>query len=523
MHAWLNIHTTLKDARAVFAQSLTQAAQAQKTTLQDILKTHADTHWGQRHGFNNISTYAQFCAQVPVQQYEDLATDIAAEAAGQRNTLCRDLRFFEHTGGSHSGGKCIPYTDSALNALQRALRPWLADLLHTRPGIMDGRAYWSISPATRAASQTLGPKNDALFFGEALAGDILSTLAVPSEIGAVHDIEQWRLLTLYYLLRAQDLRFISIWSPSFLLELLHGLSAQAETLLRALHDGRAPQHDGTLQGMARATPDNAARARQVAQALRAQPIDTTVLWPALDTLSCWADASAARFINTLQTHFPQAQIQPKGLLSTEGVVSIPWSGAQDPVLSVTSAFYEFVDTQGDIKRCHELQTHKQYRVIMTTYGGLYRYDTADIVQITGWHHSTPMLRFIGRAGTVSDLCGEKLTEPFVNAQLFDIRGFCLLAPSAGERCAYTLYLDAACEQTHQGEDLAQRIDKRLRKNPQYDYARTLGQLGALELAYAHTPAARYQHYRLAQGQQLGDIKPPTLSADAQWQTRFDLL
>lgn len=51
--------------------------------------------------------------------------------------------------------------------------------------------------------------------------------------------------------------------------------------------------------------------------------------------------------------------------------------------------------------------------MITTAGGLYRYDLGDQIRCIGHQGATPRLVFEGRAGLVSDLVGEKLNEAFV--------------------------------------------------------------------------------------------------------------
>ena len=52
-------------------------------------------------------------------------------------------------------------------------------------------------------------------------------------------------------------------------------------------------------------------------------------------------------------------------------------------------------------------------MILTTSGGLYRYRLKDIVRVTGFAGSVPLIKFMGKQDKVSDLFGEKLNERFV--------------------------------------------------------------------------------------------------------------
>ena len=46
--------------------------------------------------------------------------------------------------------------------------------------------------------------------------------------------------------------------------------------------------------------------------------------------------------------------------------------------------------------------------MLTTPGGLYRYDINDVVQVTGFHHRTPLVEFVRKGRDVTNITGEKL-------------------------------------------------------------------------------------------------------------------
>jgi hypothetical protein len=149
---------------------------------------------------------------------------------------------------------------------------------------------------------------------------------------------------------------------------------------------------------------------------------------------------------------------------------------------------------------------------MTTSAGLYRYRLGDSVRVTGWWHRTPRLRLLGRTVGSSDLCGEKLTEAFVIAcwRGLDDPGRGRLVPQSKPHPHYRLVLDAVEHDEASAATLALRLDQALRKNPQWAYARDLGQLGALVPQRLSILAARLQAQSIALRQRLGDAKPAVL-------------
>ena len=250
-------------------------------------------------------------------------------------------------------------------------------------------------------------------------------------------------------------------------------------------------------------------------------IDERARWPGLQVISCWDQGASRPYADALRAQFPGVRVQGKGLLATEGVVSIPLHDLAMPVLAVDSAFFEFQDDAGRVCLPAETAAGGEYHVIITTDGGLYRYALGDRVRVHGFAGEAPMLEFLGRGAQVSDLCGEKLTEPFVLSALEPLGlRFAAVAPEEAPQRRYVLYVDAQEIAAESVPGLAARADAQLQRNPQYAYARQIGQLASLEARRCAQPLDAWQRTGLARGQRLGDIKPPALCLDASAASRF---
>lgn len=210
----------------------------------------------------------------------------------------------------------------------------------------------------------------------------------------------------------------------------------------------------------------------------------------------------------MQGFFPTVHFQPKGLLSTEGVVSIP-DDEDLPILSVDSGFYEFVAPDGKVLFSHQLKDGEEYEVVLTTNGGLYRYCTGDIVLCEGYKRDKPILKFCHRKGITSDMVGEKLTEGFVSDILAHYCEFVMLVPRKDAlRYSLVIEINSTISKTV--------IEKKLLKNPQYRYAREFGQLGELEMLEMQNPTQFYIDKMVSTGKRVGDIKIPFLCQDDRW-------
>ena len=478
MSGWSTIRSGVAGHRDALVESLHRTEEAQSQLLQRILLRNRDTEFGKHFDFASTTTVAEYQEGVPLQDYEDIRADVIRMMDGEKNLRCADdIVLFEQTGGSTGGSKFLPFTDASLKAVRRAVLPWLDDLLQSHPGIAAGKAYWAISPATRQQSYSnggipIGIDNDAMYFGDQLAQAIGETLAVPPAVAVIESVDEWRTTTLRHLMDCKDLSFVSVWSPTFFLQLMDAVDS-----------------------------------------------DVADCWPMLDTISCWCSASSRRYAGELSERFPAVTLQGKGLLATEGVVTIPLAGAIAPVLAIESGFFEFIDDNGDVLLPRQLEINATYSVVMTTEAGLYRYRLGDRVLVKGWFGDSPCLEYVGREGGGSDLCGEKLTVEFVDAVLGDMPGFAFLAPVAGERPFYWIVLNAAVVAEEQIDEIVNFADTQLSQNPQYQYARDIGQLPALKAKRLNDPVAEYERICMESGQRLGDIKPTTI-ASQNWSETF---
>jgi hypothetical protein len=173
---------------------------------------------------------------------------------------------------------------------------------------------------------------------------------------------------------------------------------------------------------------------------------------------------------------------------------------------------------------HMLRLGETYSLVVTTGGGLWRYRLDDLVEVTDFVRKTPSLRFIARAGNISDHFGEKLSEGFVSTVLRNLFGarsyspsFAMLAPdTAGTTTCYTLYVEGDVV------PLGRALDMALRSNPHYAYCRDLGQLEHARIFRIRKGGfARYSARLTHAGMRLGDIKPSSLNRLDGWSAHFD--
>lgn len=510
-----------------FRRALERPEETQRGILRRLLADNAVSAYGRAHGFGDIRSYEQFCERVPIVGYDALEPWVARIMRGEKSVLTREpVTRLVPTSGSTGGRKLIPFTAGLQREFSAAIGPWMLDLCRTHPAVACGPAYWSISPAIPARADEnsavpIGLDDDSAYLGGVRQRLAEAAFAAPSALRFVTDIETVRYLTLLCLLRQPELRLVSVWHPSFLTLLFEALPGRWDEWVADVTNGGC-RWATTLPPEVRRIVDAPPMPRRADELRRLGPADAHALWPRLQIVSCWGDAQAALALADLQRRLPRVVIQRKGLLATEAFVSIPFRG-QHPI-AITSHFYEFADPRGAVRLAHELRAGETYEVIVTTGGGLWRYRLGDLVEVDGCIGSTPSLRFLGRGGRVSDLCGEKLAESFVTraletacAALGCVPHFAMLAPEHNDAgyWRYTLFVEGDVP-----PDLAARLDHELRANPHYALCRDLGQLGPL--GHFHVARGAYEIFCQVggAGRRLGDIKPQALSARSDWRAHF---
>lgn len=502
-HSWLR--RVCRHQTGAFRRASARLAETQSAYLLRLMREQENTRFGLDVGLETVRTVEDFRRRVPLSTYADYAPYLDRIRAGESGVLTRErvLRF-EPTSGTGSVPKHIPYTRGLRRDVRRAAAPWIADLFDTYPALRKGHWYLAVSPRIRTERNgrvPVGFDADTGYIG-GLAGRLAeSVLPVPSAVGDIPDLEAFRYVTLLFLLGCPDLRLISVWNPTFL-ELLLALVTDdggeiRDRLIRDLEAGTCsppgdvpgPVADRLRSGL-RPRPECARALSQAGESPWAS------MWPRLAVVSCWADGWAAEAVPRIRRLLPQATVQPKGLLATEAVVTIPLHdrpGAPPrSVLASASHFFEFRDVaSGEVRLAHELADDRTYEVVVTTSGGLYRYRLGDRVTPSGSFGQAPVLHFLGRGDEVCDLRGEKLHEAFVAETLAELAdgdsapGY--LCPFCTDgRAGYELVLP---EPPSDQAALPGRLDGLLRRNPHYAYCRDLGQLAAPSLRILPSPSS----------------------------------
>ncbi|MCC7105754.1 MAG: GH3 auxin-responsive promoter family protein, partial [Chloroflexi bacterium] len=365
--------------------------------------------------------------------------------------------------------------------------------------------------------------------------------ALPYELCLVKDLETKHYVGLRIALEAK-VTISLLPNPSSLIVLAEKLTQHAEELIEDVRRGRlsskyqlAPEVKRAVERRISANPR---RADELASLLRNEgQLLPYQVWPELVLLSCWKGGTMPLYLAKLPRYFGNIPVRDLGFMASEGRIATPIvnSGAAG-VLNVTSHFFEFVpeeemdSSSPRIVTAGELESNRQYYVLLTTSAGLYRYNLNDLVRVVDFYYETPVLQFVRKGQGMSSITGEKLAESQVTAALMSAverSGFepvhfttCVLW---GEPPRYQLFVEAL-ETT--SDDLLRgflhHMEAGLREeNVEYVAKRDSERLGdpVLRLVAPGTYDA-YRARRAAQGAAEAQIKVPHLSPDMNFGKEF---
>ena len=457
---------------------------AQEAALRRILSANAETEFGRKHGFGQAAGLAEYRQAVPVCTYEDLREAIERQELTGERCLTREQPVYYHrTSGTAGAPKNIPVTATGLAQMKRDQR--LSAYLWARHSGALERTVLGIGGAAiegrMAGGTPFGAASGLLYRSQ-------SRYVLPAEVAEIEDYELRYLTIAAYGLSEGGVTGAATANPSTFLRLLAVAHANAETVLRAIAEGRLPE---SPPGLAlRPRPE---RARELSRRLEAAGRLTYAdIWPDLRGVVTWTGGSCGIALGNLKPLLPEGtRIIEWGYSSSEFRGTLNVDIRRNACLpTFLHTVFEFAERErweagtADFLGLHELQEGHEYYVFVTTADGLYRYDINDIVRVDGRVEATPTLAFVQKGKGVTNITGEKVTESQVLEAVTACFGAAGLTPhffimlADEETAGYRLYVETGGAGMRGGE--AADIDGRLSAlNIEYASKRQSGRLAML--------------------------------------------
>lgn len=509
-----------------FGASLLAPEAAQAARLEAILAGAAGTAFAGAHDLAAVARapeaerVAAYRAAVPIRTYAEQAQWFDRVAAGDPAVLtAAPVRMLLETSGTTGTPKWLPVTDAWARSYKAAQELWVLGMLRDDEEIRHGKAFSIVSPAERTRSPggvPVGSNTGRMFLAQPWWMRLRAPIPYRAYLLADPEVRAYTLLRLALAHR------VTTWTtanPSTILLYCRHLARWYDDLCGDLHDGTLRR--GPAAGLDAATRRSLWWWLKRRRGMPEDPTPTGV-WP-LRRMSCWTGGSARFFLDRLPTALGAwVPVREAGVNASEGYFAV---GVDDgePVAFLTGHFLEFVPLEGgDPLLAHEVELNGEYRLVVSTEAGLYRYDLGDVVKVTGFLGRAPRLAFVRRIGAVLDATGEKVTEDQVlTAAGVAFRGAVGVSVSMG--WAEVPYQRLAVEGDLRGqpvEDAALAYDVALmRLNQEYASKRETGRLAPPRLVVVPDGTfARWRAERVAAGAAEAQVKDPIVLEPARWDT-----
>ncbi len=472
---------------AQFLSALSNPEKAQEELLfSRILRPNQGSEYGRQYGFSKLVSVRDYQSAVPVVDYAALKSSVDRAAAGEANILTAEpVRRFFATSGSSSAAKLVPVTSTLIGDKARAFGIYWGWLYADHPKAELGRVVGNFSDSggvTKLPSGIPVSSEGAYWSMVSAATQKRGRSPLPKSIAAIADAEE-RYRAIADILIKEDVSLLMALNPSTLLVLMRTVNAPAKQL-----------------------------------------------WPSLELLVSWRSPMQATYLRMLAPWVENIAQRDYLLMASEGLLAIPDRDEKSGgVLATIFTFFEFIAEENaessnpEILLSHQLEKGRTYVVLLSTTGGLYRYNIGDVVRVTDFREQTPVIEFLYRAGSTCSLTGEKLTEEqvvrAVDALDLSLEGY-LLVPAKDGFPRYILLAESSTLDHHASSALDAALKK---QNIEYAAKRDSLRLEAPEVWWVRAGSfAKRRAARIAAGANDAQIKPQILSRKAELLDDFEV-
>ncbi|MCF6170877.1 MAG: GH3 auxin-responsive promoter family protein [Bacteroidales bacterium] len=351
--------------------------EVQAEWFKKLLVTAKDTEWGRKYDYKSIRNIEAFAERVPVSTYDDLKPLIDRLRAGEQNLLWpEEVKWFAKSSGTTAGkSKFIPVTESAIEEC------------HYKAGKDMLSIYFSLYPESEffeGKSLVMG--------GSGIVQEVSNTSYYEGDLSAIlmQNLPYW----------AQFKR-----TPSLSIALMDEWENKLELMAESTIDHNVSSISGVPSWML-------VLLKKILK--KANKTDLMEVWPNLEV-----------FFHGGVNFNPYRQ-QYKQIISSEKMIYFDTYNASEGFFGIQDQknkpdlllmldygiFYEFIPME-EINlespktiQLHEVETGKNYAIVITTNAGLWRYLIGDTVTFT----STSPYRILitGRTKSFINAVGEEI-------------------------------------------------------------------------------------------------------------------
>ncbi len=472
---------------------------SQERTFKDLIEKGSQTAFGQEHGFDKISTPAEFARAVPIQDYVAFLPWIERMLAGEADVSWPGkVPYFAQTSGTTAGDKRIPVTDAMQKSNRRAATAIFA--YYKRRGaplarrVMGGQLLFLGGSTAMEETEGGGMIGDLSGIAtQSICWPLTSHYEPGKQIALVSNWEE-KIDRVAKRCIDRDLRFVT------------GMPSWVKVLFDRVCDMRGLDPQGAI----------------------------SVIWPNLE-LFVHGGVNFAPFRPVFQKYFTQQhnlhflEVYP----ASEGFIAIQ-AVAGEPGMEMlvdNGLFFEFVPLdrwgQPDAPRLtlEQVELDVPYSLVLSTNAGLWAYDIGDVVRFVSL--DPPRIVFAGRNKHFINAFGENIIGEQVSsavaeaaeatgAEVTEFTAAPRYADDAHAVGAHEYVVEFAREPSGGLDAFARRVDQTLQRlNNDYSVKRK-GDTGMTSVEVTPVPQGTFYGWMKQRGKLGGQHKVPQCANDRRY-------
>ena len=535
---------TLAPKAIAFEKATKDPIKAQKRALLSYLARNKNTAYGKKYNFAKIRSIGEYRKTVPLCDYETMRPYIDRIAKrGEANVLTSDkVVFFGITSGTTGKPKLVPVTGYSRKKKAEAMSLWTYYINKDHPKAVNDKILAIISPEVKSFTEAgipYGPEDGHAYNN--LPPGIRNLYVLPYQVFYIEDYDA-RYYCMLRIAMEKSISSIATLSPSTLVLLCQRIGHAGKNVIRDIENGTLDKDitipEDTRKVIEKRLKPNPARANELKKILAEKgKLLPKYFWPKLELIECWKGGAANLYLKELPQYFGDVAIRDFGCLSTEARSSIPTSDmGAGGVLNIIANFYEFIPQEDrDVRNkrlllCDELEKGKSYLLIVTTPGGLYRYNIDDVIKVDGFFNKTPIIEFTQKGLNAVSLTGEKIYEAHVIAAVNRAAAkhnilidFFAASVQLDNPPRYIFIAEFNAKPSREEKmALLRSIEKGLcRENSEYSDIREQQLLGHPILKVVKKGEfEKYRARKVSEGRHDGQFKVPQLAPNADFQKNF---
>lgn len=520
--------------------------QVESETLFKILQASSNTEYGRKYHFSNIHSIKEYKERVPITEYEDYAEYIERMINKQEENLITSypIKYYMVSSGTTGNEKYIPMTEQGIINYARYSYQCAYNMIEQYyeqekkcKNVLNGKIFLINEIRYHKLSNGVdcGIVSSAMFewMREKAIMDF-NRYTSPEMVLFPKTFMELIYLKLRFALVCENVTSIEGVYVHQILSMMKYLEDNWEILVDDIEKGIIhPDIDIPTeqreQLMAYIQP-NPERAKQLRKEFE-KGFDTPIvprIWENIRFIMAISGEAFSKYMDKLRRYIGSVPYHYFIYAASEGIFG-PALGVNRPdeyVLAPKIGFFEFlpIDAEnepGSLEVCKagELKIGMKYELVYTGFAGFYRYRMGDIIEIKGFYHKAPIVKFCYRRKQTVNVAGEKMDMGSIAnvvgslEEKYNLMGndFCIYPDEDVIPARYVLLLEIESEEKPDisQEELHKVMDDFFRKiNMDYDDCRNTKEIGMPELYFLRKGAfERYKEYLHTNGKEIGQHKP----------------